>query len=91
MSCPYCTPRIDEDTGESTEFCQKQWYHVDHDHFDTLAQIHLVQDKDDASWSTVVLMADKWPERVDVSHFPLVTCIPGPKFCPECGRRLTCE
>lgn len=87
MSCPYCTPRVDPDTVESLEFC-KELIFVDKGHWNTLIRTCLIQDKDDGTWLRQVLMADEWPERGDISHFPVITSFKAPPFCPHCGRRL---
>lgn len=87
MGCPYCLPRIDEDTGESLEFC-KELVFVDEERHNTIIRTCLIQDKDDGTWLRQVLMADEWPERVDVSHFPIVVSYPAPPYCPHCGRKL---
>ena len=83
MSCDYCTPMTDEDTGESLEFC-KEFIHVDEGHNNTLVRTFLSQDRDDGSWWRTVLMADNWPERT----MPIVTTYEAPPFCPYCGRQL---
>lgn len=87
MSCPYCTPRVDEETGRSLEFC-KEFYHLDETHNNTLIRTSLIQDDDDGSWWRLVLMADSWPLRGDIGHFPLIVSFPAPPFCPHCGRKL---
>lgn len=88
MACEYCTPKVDQDTGESLEFC-REFCFVDELNENTLIRTGLIQDKDDGKWSRIVLMADRWPERVDISHFPLVVTFDAPPYCPHCGRRLT--
>lgn len=84
MSCEYCTPMIDEDTGESLEFC-KEFIHIEEHHRNTLIRTFLAQDRDDGSWWRTVLLADDWPER---TLLPVVTTYEAPPFCPHCGRRL---
>lgn len=83
MSCRYCTPHIDPDTGESMEVCD-EFINVDETHNNTLIRIFLWQDSDDGSWWQTVLMADNWPER----KMPIVTTIEAPPYCPWCGREL---
>lgn len=88
MGCGYCTPHVDPDTGESLEFCD-EFFYLDKSNNDTLVKTCLIQDRDDGSWWMQVLMSDRWKERLDISHFPLITTYEAPPFCPHCGRRLT--
>lgn len=83
MSCPYCTPHIDPDTGESMEFCD-EFIIVKEDQNNTLIRAFLSQDSDDGSWWRTVLMADEWPLR----RLPVCITFEAPPFCPHCGRRL---
>lgn len=87
MSCPYCTPMRDGETGESIEDC-KEFVYIDNEHVNTLIRTFLWRDEDDGSWWRTVLMADEWKERKDISHFPVVTSFPAPPFCPHCGAKL---
>lgn len=94
MSCPYCTPVLDEDAGESLEFC-KGMHHSETigSHGTTTTRIQLLKDED--GWQTVILLHDEWlsnyiHELGEKSEHAgmIVTTIPGPSFCPWCGRRL---
>lgn len=87
MSCPYCTPKISEETGESLEFC-KEFIYVDEEHNNTIIRTCLIQDKDDGTWLRQVLMCDNWPLRGPSTSFPIVTSFDAPPFCPHCGRKL---
>lgn len=93
MSCPYCTPRIDEETGESLEFCKGFYSEVTRGANTTYTRLHLVKDED--GWSMVILLADDWLSNFihelgePAEHAGMiVTSIPAPPYCPWCGERL---
>ena len=95
MSCPYCTPRVDPDTGEDMEFCKGYHDVIRMDDNATEARLHLVRDRDDGSWSLVILLADDWLSRYIHSLGEpakragfICTTIAAPPYCPWCGRRL---
>lgn len=95
MSCPYCTPRVDPDTGEDMEFCIGYHDVIRVDDNTTEARLHLVRDKDDGSWSLVMLLADDRLSRYihslgePAKHAGTIcTTIEAPPYCPWCGRKL---
>lgn len=82
MSCPYCTPKVDPDTGESLGLC-KEYCHADEpdDFLDVVStRISLIHEYD--GWFLRILMHSKHAGFV-------VTSIPDMPCCPFCGRRLT--
>ena len=95
MSCPYCTPRVDPDTGDSLEFCKGYYHGEEKPKGTTYMRMHLVADSDDGEWSMVVLLHDEWlsdfihglgePAR---NAGVIVTSFPSPPRCPWCGRKL---
>ena len=95
MGCPYCTPMTDEDTGESLEFC-KGFHDVAHmGDYKQETRLHLVCDRDDGSWSMVILLADEWLSKFihdlgePAEHAGTIcTVVEAPPHCPWCGRRL---
>ena len=98
MSCPYCTPMVDEDTGESLEFCRKPYHHIDSPigRENVTTRINLIQDKDDGQWFLQILLYSEWlSEFIHSLGEPseraglIVTSIPAPPYCPFCGRKLT--
>ena len=95
MSCPHCTPRVDPDTGDSLEFCKGYYHDEGKPNGTTHMRMHLVADRDDGEWSTVVLLHDEWLS--DFIHGlgepaehagMIVTSFPSPPYCPWCGRKL---
>lgn len=95
MSCEYCTPMVDEETGESLEFCRGLHFDEQQPKGITHIGLHLVEDKDDGEWSMVILMHDEWLSGYIHSLGEpskkagiIVTSIPAPPYCPWCGRKL---
>lgn len=93
MSCPYCTPLVDEETGESLEFCKGFYSEETRGVNTTHTRLHLVKDED--GWSMVILLSDDWLSSFihelgePAKHAgTIATSIPAPPYCPWCGERL---
>lgn len=80
MSCPYCTPYVNED-GIASDFCKGVFYTSEGGGHKVDVRIEPWVDADTGERGMTILLAEQFAGGI-------VTSIPSPPYCPWCGERL---